>query len=225
MAKVKKTANVIETAQDGGIPIPEEIMPALIESFIMDSGSDNVAVFGGRFEGGIHCQQVPDELAGFIKFMLDAGSAIQSYLEISISAGGTACVIAKFLNPENIVVIDNNRHWAAAKRAAILNGIGYLEIVGNSRSPETIARAGSDHDIVFIDGERTYEGVMADAKNFIPLVRPGGFVAIHDSTLEARGITQAVNELKEDPGLEFVTEFLSTKRAPLGIALFRKVVK
>ena len=30
---------------------------------IEDMGSDNVTVFGGKFEGGINLQQIPDEIA------------------------------------------------------------------------------------------------------------------------------------------------------------------
>jgi predicted O-methyltransferase YrrM len=35
-------------------------------------------------------------------------------------------------------------------------------------------------DFLFIDGDHTYEGVKADFKMYSPLVRQGGFVALHD---------------------------------------------
>ncbi len=35
-------------------------------------------------------------------------------------------------------------------------------------------------DFLFIDGDHTYEGVKADFEMYSPLVRPGGFVALHD---------------------------------------------
>ena len=34
-----------------------------IQEFIHNAGSDNLSVFSGKFEGGVHCQQVPDEFA------------------------------------------------------------------------------------------------------------------------------------------------------------------
>jgi predicted O-methyltransferase YrrM len=35
-------------------------------------------------------------------------------------------------------------------------------------------------DFAFIDGDHTYEGVMADFRDYGPLVRPGGLIAFHD---------------------------------------------
>lgn len=225
MAKNKKAVDVAEITKDGGMPIPDKVVPELIEQFIIGAGSDSVKVFGGQYEGGIHCQQAPDEFAAFIKHLLDSGETIRAYLEIGAAAGGTTYIINHFFKPERIVLIDSNAHPKSSLRPAILEGIDRQEIIGCSRDPEVIAQAGYVYDLIIIDGERTYEGVSADAKNFAPLVRAGGFIAIHDSTLKARGITQAVDELREDHGLEFVEEFMSTKRAPLGIALFRKAAE
>ena len=35
-------------------------------------------------------------------------------------------------------------------------------------------------DVLFIDGDHSYEGVRADFETFSPLVKPGGIVAFHD---------------------------------------------
>jgi predicted O-methyltransferase YrrM len=36
-------------------------------------------------------------------------------------------------------------------------------------------------DLVFVDGDHSYDGVSADWHSWSPLIRPGGFVALHDS--------------------------------------------
>lgn len=36
-------------------------------------------------------------------------------------------------------------------------------------------------DFLFIDGDHTYEGVKRDWQIYAPMVRPGGFVALHDT--------------------------------------------
>jgi len=35
-------------------------------------------------------------------------------------------------------------------------------------------------DFMFIDGDHSYDGVKADFYNFSPLVKPGGYIALHD---------------------------------------------
>ncbi|MFN2226055.1 MAG: class I SAM-dependent methyltransferase, partial [Anaerolineae bacterium] len=35
-------------------------------------------------------------------------------------------------------------------------------------------------DLVLVDGDHTYEGVLADAGGLLPCVQPGGYVLFHD---------------------------------------------
>jgi predicted O-methyltransferase YrrM len=36
-------------------------------------------------------------------------------------------------------------------------------------------------DLVFVDGDHRYEGVVRDVENWLPAIRPGGFLALHDA--------------------------------------------
>ena len=48
-------------------------------------------------------------------------------------------------------------------------------------------------DLLFIDGDHSYEGCSTDMKAWIRFVRPGGWIAFHDSGEE--GVIRAISEL------------------------------
>jgi predicted O-methyltransferase YrrM len=39
---------------------------------------------------------------------------------------------------------------------------------------------GTRFDVLFIDGDHSFEGCYADLVNYVPLVKPGGLVLVHD---------------------------------------------
>jgi predicted O-methyltransferase YrrM len=69
------------------------------------------------------------------------------------------------------------RHIAHCEVDAIANGqVAWLRATG--------AAAARDHqpvDFVFIDGDHSERGLLADWQAWSPLVEPGGIVALHDS--------------------------------------------
>jgi predicted O-methyltransferase YrrM len=197
-----------------------------IEQFIIDAGSDDVPTFGGSFEGGIHLQQVPDEIAPCILALMESGEQINSYLEIGVAAGGTTYLFNHFFHPGQIVLIDDNKHHKAGLRADILKGIAYQEIIGRSDDEASIAIAAGlgPFDVILIDGGHLYPCVKADVTNYLPMLRPGGFLIMHDSAIPPPwGSPQVVTELKGDPCVEFAAEWVSkTHWQPCGVALFRR---
>jgi predicted O-methyltransferase YrrM len=206
--------------EKGHLPAIEEI-----EQFIICAGSDNIGVFGGSHEGGIHCQQIPDEIAPAILTILESGERIEAYLEIGVAAGGTTFLIDHYFHPEKIVLVDDNKHHKAGLRGEILKGIKYQEIIGRSDDEEVIKTVSkiAPYDVILIDGDHLYPGVKLDTISYLPMLRPGGFLILHDSALPEWGVARVVRELKTDPGVEFIGEYVSTKHPrPLGVALCRK---
>lgn len=64
-------------------------------------------------------------------------------------------------------------------------GIEFHDVQGDSHNPITVQRVkqiypNNDVDFLFIDGDHSYEGVMADFEHYAPLVRSGGLVVLHD---------------------------------------------
>jgi len=198
----------------------------LIEKFIEDAGSDDLGVFGGTYEGGIHCQQVPDEIASCIHVILESEESIKSYLEIGVAAGGTTFLFNRFFHPEQIILIDDNKHYKAKLRVDILKNMKYTEIIGNSQDEESVRQvsAFAPFDIILIDGDHSYAGMKLDTILYLPYLRVGGFLILHDSALLECGGVRVVRELKADKGMEFIGEYISKKHKPCGIALFRRQI-
>lgn len=196
-----------------------------IERFVEDAGSDDVPTFGGIHEGGIHCQQVPDEIAPCIKAILETGHGIRAYLEIGSAAGGTAFLFHHFFHPGRMVLIDDNKHHKAGLRPLVLAEVPHRNIAGRSDEESVVkaARSLAPYDAVLIDGDHLYTGAKIDTVLYLPMVAQGGFFILHDSALPAWGVTRVVRELKQDPDLEFIGEYVSTKHPrPCGVALFRR---
>ena len=196
-----------------------------IQEFILSAGSDNISVFSGRFEGGVHCQQVPDEFAAAIAAIRATGREIKNYLEIGVAAGGTTYHINYYFTPEKIVLIDDNLHIKAPLRGEILRGVQRREIIGKPGADliqKEIAALKMKFDLMVIDGDHTYAGVKADVDNYLPYLADGGFVLFHDTALPDWGVMAVVAELKGSKDLDLVGEYNSKIRAPLGIAVFQK---
>lgn len=72
-------------------------------------------------------------------------------------------------------------YWAKAK------GIELNQIVADSHNLDTIIKAHKLHeetdvDMLFIDGDHSYQGVKQDWEGYRNLVKPGGITVFHDST-------------------------------------------
>lgn len=203
------------------IPSIEEI-----EQFVIDAGSDNVPTFGGRYEGGCHVQQIPDEIAPCIRAILESGQLIRAYLEAGVAAGGTTFLLNHFFHPKIIVLVDDGAHWKAPLRAEILKDVPHTFIKGNSHAPEIVgqvAEVSPDFDLIIVDAGHAYDAVKVDTEAYLPMLRAGGFLVLHDSALPEWGVGRVVAELKEDARVALVGEYVTkTTTRPCGVALFRR---
>lgn len=199
-----------------------------IEEFIIEVGSDDVATFGGKFEGGVHCQQVPSEFSPCILTLLESGKTIKSYLEVGAAAGGSAFIMAYYFHPELIVLVDNDYHRKVYLRAQVLADIPHEEIIGNSHDPTIAERVAAfgPFDAIMLDGDHIYEGVLADVETYGELLSPDGFLIFHDSKVgPPHGCARVFEDLKQDARWVLINEFVSPTRPICGIGLFQKAVK
>jgi len=201
-----------------------------IEKFIRSLGSGSLAVFGGEYEGGIYLQQIPDEIASCIVDVInirDKGR-FKNYLEIGAASGGATYLFNHFFNWDNVLLIDDNqhkyRHWCL--RENILKHIKHEEFIGDSHTEEAFNFAKRFmFDLIFIDGDHTYEGVKKDIEMYLGLLNVGGLVLFHDTLFDRRslGVKRAFEELKADENFKFINEYVSKTKRKLGLGLLQRI--
>jgi predicted O-methyltransferase YrrM len=135
--------------------------------------------------------QVPSELHRIGEIV--ASICPKKVLEIGTFQGGTLCILARLSAPRaTIISIDlpGGKFGGGQSRVRSLlyhtfgKSFQRMHLIrGDSHSEEVAARLRritQSLDVLFIDGDHTYEGVKRDFLLYAPLVRPGGIVAFHD---------------------------------------------
>jgi predicted O-methyltransferase YrrM len=225
MKKIQDGTAKESAALSGG---SEPVLLSEIEQFILAVGSDNLATFGGTHEGGIHLQQVSDELAPCLMELLKYKDEIRTYLEIGSAAGGTAFIFNHFFKLNQVILIDDNKHHKHQLRPEILKGINREEIIGRSEDQAVINAVSDLHrlfDLILIDGDHDYKSAKLDFILYFPFLRPGGILFLHDSVYAPAGVGRLVDEIKTGKTMELIGEYVSAKTPKCGIALFRKAGK
>lgn len=170
-----------------------------LESTIIDLGVDHLPTFGGKYEGGIHLQQIADEIAPCIYDLKNLNRGFTNFLEIGAAAGGNTYLFNQFFNFEYSVIIDDNKHKKHKMRKRILEDIEYIEFIGDSHSQEAVdflEKTELNYDIIFIDGDHSYEGVKKDFETFRQFLNYGGFIIFHDSHANVQ-VKPFIDGLKE----------------------------
>jgi predicted O-methyltransferase YrrM len=161
------------------------------------AGVDEAFVFAQtrEIEGfSLRATQIESEF----KELLRLASGARRVLEIGTSNGGSLFVLCRAAADDaRLVTVDMpGGGFSYGYGANRLRAIGWFlrgaarkrqvvrMIQGDSHSPLTIRRAGralrGSADLVFIDGDHSYEGVKADYESYVRFARPGGLVALHD---------------------------------------------
>lgn len=146
-----------------------------------------------RYTVTVMMHQKKEELIEFIKLIKRAKP--KRILEIGTSEGGTLFFFSKFAAPDaKIITIDLPiiRSYASYSPAKIpffklykskQQKIQFLR--KDSHQTSTIKKVKKilknyKLDVLFIDGDHTYEGVKKDFDNFSPFIRKNGIIAFHD---------------------------------------------
>lgn len=109
--------------------------------------------------------------------------------------------------PEGGVYLEVGVHlgrslWTArqvAKRSVEVWGVDLVEdpqIPGCAfiQGDSTTVQFDRPIDVIFIDGDHSYEGCKADIKNWYPQMKKGGVMLFHDCDETSPGVVQAVKE-------------------------------
>lgn len=126
--------------------------------------------------------QVRQEIAEFVKILL-LKDLDNNILEIGMGDnGGTHILWRHIFN--TVVTIEISPDFVKKfKRSEWLDSRSII-VTGRSEDPGTLKRVRAyldSVDVLFIDGDHSYEAVARDWAIYHNLVRPGGLVAFHDS--------------------------------------------
>lgn len=129
--------------------------------------------------------------------------------EIGVWHGVTTCRLRKAMDPEgSLIAVDPYlpgklgysapRIIAQREVSRVAGGaVTWLRATGEDAARRMSATNSRTFDLVFIDGDHTYEGLRADWEGWSKLIAPGGVVALHDSrSSPGRHIPEYVGSLR-----------------------------
>jgi cephalosporin hydroxylase len=128
-------------------------------------------------------QKIP-EFAGLIGLVSER--ELNVVLEIGTAHGGTYWTWCRLATPTaHLVSVDlpGNDEWSSRVRSYPRPTQTQTLIRADSHDPQTVRSLDGLRglvDLLFIDGDHSYEGVRADFENYAPLVRASGLIAFHD---------------------------------------------
>ncbi len=170
------------------------------------AGSRDPKYFGCKKGGRLRLQQNPYEYAAFLDWL--RVQDVNSYMEIGIGDGGSFMINSLFSGAQKVVAVDDlsyEKH-GIQKRSRILKKIRFLKrkvpkvTFYESDSAEFLKSHDDRYDIVFIDGDHSYEGVKQD----YALCKANNFIIFHDIANANTGVKQLWDEIKTDDDIEFI---------------------
>lgn len=108
--------------------------------------------------------------------------------EIGAAGGGTTFLLAHAA-ARDALIISLDLAFTESRKAALerfaLSGQRIVCLQEDSHKLETVnavgnCLAGRNLDVLYLDGDHSYQGIRADFEMYSPLVRPGGIVVFHD---------------------------------------------
>lgn len=170
-------------------------------------------------DNNMHLYQLEDEVLPFLEFVIGhfGKQDFLYFMEIGLAFGGNFKLMGSCLGlcSEEVygIAVDKPvdkrwKHLNFTLREALYQyraDFSYYLIIGNSRNKNVVEQVeeclgGCSLDLLFIDGDHTYNGCKSDFDIYSKLVRPGGLIAFHDIRGAKHGSFQVWkfwNELKK----------------------------
>jgi cephalosporin hydroxylase len=136
-----------------------------------------------------------------------APRAPKTILEIGTAGGGTLYLFTTVFKPDLIISVDLPGGpfggGYSEQRMALYESFGNVKLIrDDSHKPETYLKvkellAGKQLDMLFIDGDHTYDGVKEDFRMYSPFVKKEGVIVFHDINDQADAQCQVKNFWKE----------------------------
>jgi spermidine synthase len=123
-------------------------------------------------------QQVREELVDFLQLLQDNG--VKNMLQIGLGHWGSTHFILSLLL-DHMTTIEYDIEFIERYLSEMDPDLETI-IQGDSTKVHEVISEG--YDAVFIDGNHSYEYVKKDLENYLPKVKAGGIVAMHDVNFE-----------------------------------------
>ena len=149
-------------------------------------------------------EQHGDELGPFAAMLAELQP--KNVMEIGFRRGGTLAVWHE-LSRGKVIGVDLPDEFSKQRAGEL--GKAYARtffVLSDSHLAATLQDVtyilqGEPLDLLFIDGDHSYEGVLRDWEMYAPLVRPGGIVAFHDiqanPACEVKALWEMLNQQRE----------------------------
>lgn len=153
----------------------------LTEWLKLEAGVNHQSWFGtGLKLGGIELQQVPEEYIELLWLLKNLNA--KKYLNIGVGKGGSFMVETYIQERlENSVAVDNSSYGAKEQTSSIIEKIKWLNEQVNTKiefhdknSVEFLRNCKEIFDVIFIDGNHSYEGVKGITKTHYPYYEKTG---------------------------------------------------
>lgn len=147
--------------------------------------------------------QVKDEFLSLLEFMQAQG--IESVLEIGCYKGGTALGFVEI--GCNVTTVDIERQPEVSKIEAF-NSNNFCFIYRD----EIVQGLTGEFDMLFIDGDHSYEACKKDYEEFSPYVKKGGLIVFHDildnelHRNQGCEVWKVWDEVRNEDSFEFITD-------------------
>ncbi len=109
------------------------------------------------------------------------------------------------------VGVDKGKSLSVARMVAKEGvNVGGVDLRDDPKIPDTefyqdnsfVFQLGFKVDVLFIDGDHTYEGCKADIDNWYPQMAKHGVMLFHDADASSPGVVQAIEEFAKEHKLE-----------------------
>ncbi len=117
-------------------------------------------------------------------------------VEVGVFRGYTSRFLAAAVAPRggelHLVDLSQEALDIACRSAGAVTGARVAPHRGFSNAPEVLAAVPGDCDLIYLDADHSEAGVDAELAVWVPKLRPGGVVAVHD-TVHYTGVCRAAN--------------------------------
>ncbi len=122
----------------------------------------------------------------------------QKIAEVGVFRGATSRYLGQALLENGggeLYLVDMSEEALARGRDAVgaMANVTTRGVLGSSTEPEVLSSVPDGLDLVYLDADHTEQGVRDELTAWIPKVRAGGIIAVHDA-VQIHGVCKAVHE-------------------------------